>query len=87
VSVIISALGNYLKTQKKPERPVVAAAAVPPPPPVNRASFFLYIKDEVKGPFSPAQIKALLQVDSVTPASPCVPEGSQEWQTIADFIS
>lgn len=86
VTVIVSALSNYLKTQKKPERPAVSAAAAPPPPPISRASFFLYIKEEVKGPFSPAQIKALLQVDSVTPATPCIPEGSQEWQTIADFI-
>jgi hypothetical protein len=33
VSVIISALSNYLKTQNKPERPAVSVAAAPPPPP------------------------------------------------------
>lgn len=87
ISIIISALTNYLKTQKKPERPAASAAAVPPPPPTGAVSLFVYIKDQVKEPFSPSQIKALLQVDSVTPATPCCREGSQEWQTIADFVS
>jgi hypothetical protein len=87
VTVIISALSNYLKTQKKPVRPAVSGAAAPPPPPSATTSFFIYIKDEVKGPFSPAQINALLQVDSVTPTTPCIPEGSQEWRTVADFVS
>ena len=87
VTVIVSALSNYLRTQKKPVRPAVSEAAVPPPPPARALSFFIYIKDEVKGPFSAAQIKALLQVDSVTPTTPCIPEGSQEWQTVADFVS
>lgn len=88
VTVIVSVLSNYLRTQKKPVRPAVSEAAVPPPPPPASAlSFFICIKDEVKGPFSAAQIKALLQVDSVRPTTPCVPEDSQEWRTVADFVS
>src|SRR5439155_17260013 len=61
VTVIVSALSNYLRTQKKPVRPAISEAAVPPPPPARSLSFFIYIKDEVKGPFSAAQIKALLR--------------------------
>ncbi len=89
VRTIISALTNYLKTQKKPERPSPVQQAAPPPPlpPTKTVSFFIYVNDQVKGPFSAAQINALMQVDSVTPMTPCCPEGSQEWQTVADCIS
>jgi hypothetical protein len=88
VSLIITALTNYLKTQKKPERPrPIPQSATPPPPPIKTVSYYIYLNDQVKGPFSQAQIKALLQVDSATPATPCCPEGSEEWQTIGDLIT
>jgi hypothetical protein len=87
VSVIVSALSNYLKTQPKPTRPAVSGPEAPPPPPSSAPAYFVYIKDEVKGPFSATQIKALLQVDSITSATPCIQKGSQDWQTVADFVS
>lgn len=87
VSSIIAALTNYLKTQKKPERPQATSQQVAPLPPAKSVSFYIYLNDEVKGPFSVAQIKALLQVDSATPTTPCCLEGSEEWQTIGDLIT
>jgi hypothetical protein len=87
VSLIISALSNYLKTQKKPERPALVSQPAIPPPPTKKLSFFIYVNDQVKGPFSSAQINALMQMDSVTLTTPCCPEGSQDWQTVSDFIS
>ena len=86
VRLIISALSNYLKTQKKPERAApVTQPAIPPPPPRTK-SYFIYVSDQVKGPFSAVQISALMQMDSITPTTPCCPEGSQDWQTVADCI-
>jgi uncharacterized membrane protein (DUF485 family) len=55
----------------------------PMPPP----AFYLYLNEQVKGPFSSDQIKALLQVDSANPETPCCPEGVQEWQTIAALVN
>src|SRR5438552_3914407 len=49
MSVIISALSNYLKTQQKPVRPAASVPAAPPPPPSSTSAYFVYIKDEVKG--------------------------------------
>jgi hypothetical protein len=86
VSLIVSALTSYLKTQKKPER-LAAPQAAPPLPPTKTISFYLYLNEQVKGPFSAAQIKALLQVDSATLSTPCCPEGNQDWLTIADCIA
>lgn len=57
-----------------------------PRPPTKPVSFYIYMGDEVKGPFSFAQVEALLQVDSINSTTPCCAEGSQDWKTIADLI-
>jgi hypothetical protein len=84
ISLIIAALTAYLKSQKKPERPTPVVHPAIPPPPNETLSFFLYLNEQVKGPFSIAQINGFLQLDSVTPMTPCCPEGSQRWLTISD---
>jgi len=102
VSKIISALSSYLKSRYPKGQPKIArpsldeleAMAIPnpvplpprPPQPLQTDSYFLYINDEVKGPFSVSQINALLQVASVTHETQCCPQGTQEWRTIADFV-
>ena len=101
VSKIIAALSSYLKSQPKIARPsihdtslddlspvprIAVTSPVPRPPP-PKMSFFLYLNDEVKGPFSVSQIEALLQVASVTSETQCCPQGLEEWKTIADYIS
>jgi hypothetical protein len=84
VNAIIFALNDYLKTQPKPQKPAPSqpqppvASAAPPPPP----SLYVYLNNEVKGPFTADQLKALVSVGSVTPETPCCREGSQDWQTV-----
>ena len=57
-----------------------------PQPPSQTLSYYLYLNDQVKGPFSLLQIQGFLQVDSATPSTPCCPEGSDQWITIRDII-
>jgi hypothetical protein len=69
-----------------PPLPQIVPKPPPPPQSPQTDSYFLYINDEVKGPFSVSQINALLQVASVTSKTKCCPQGTQEWNTIADYI-
>jgi len=55
----------------------------PMPPP----SFYLHLNEQVQGPFSTDQIKALLQVGSAKPTTPCCAEGTQEWHTVGVLVS
>jgi len=54
--------------------------------PMPEPSFYLYLNEQVQGPFSNEQIKALLQVDSAKPTTPCCTEGAQEWQTVEELV-
>jgi hypothetical protein len=60
------------------------AIPVPPMPP---PSFYLYLNEQVQGPFSAEVIKALVQVDSAKSDTPCCAEGTQEWQTVEALVA
>jgi len=55
--------------------------------PMPEPSFYLYLNDQVKGPFSTDQIKTLLQADSAKADTPCCAEGTQEWQTVEALVA
>jgi hypothetical protein len=54
--------------------------------PMPPRSFYLYLNEQVQGPFSNEQIRALLQVDSAKPSTPCCTEGAIEWQTVEALV-
>jgi len=89
ISLIVSALSAYLKTQKKPEKaipPAQPSTPTPPPRPMKPVSFYVYVSDEVKGPFSATQLDALLKMKSITSTTPCCPEGSNDWRTVTECL-
>lgn len=59
------------------------AAPLPPPPP---ATFYIYLNDQVQGPFSHDQLQAILAVNTVSLDTSCCRLGTQEWLTIRSFI-
>ena len=66
----------------------------PPPPPQSRSSqatpsdraFFIYLADEVKGPFSADQLKALVAVSTINLDTQCCTQGTQDWFPIRNLI-
>jgi hypothetical protein len=71
---------EYVELAKK--RSQESSSVAPPSPPTT---FYVYLQDQVKGPFSREQIKALLDVASVSADTPCCLKDS-DWQTVASFI-
>jgi hypothetical protein len=55
----------------------------PMPPP----AYYLYLNNQVQGPFSTDQIKALVQVDTAKADTPCCAEGTQEWHTVKVLVA
>ncbi|GEM_PF-2331184 len=54
----------------------------PPPPQIPQAKYFLHLEDQVKGPFSKEQIRALLTVGTATLDTQCCKEGTTDWHTL-----
>jgi len=54
--------------------------------PMPPQSYYLYLNDQVRGPFTTEAVNVLLQADSAKPDTPCCAEGTQEWQTVATLI-
>jgi hypothetical protein len=42
--------------------------------------FYVYLREEVKGPYSREQLTALFETQTITPDRMCCLEGSGEWQ-------
>jgi hypothetical protein len=68
---------------RTPKKNAVAAPALSPP---TSSRFFLYLGDEVKGPYTPEQIHALRDTGAVTDQTQCCAEGSQQWIRCADEV-
>jgi hypothetical protein len=60
---------------------------VPPPPPKKVLSWYVYVGEQVKGPFSADQIKALSELNAVFRETPCCPLGSADWVTVGDWFN
>jgi hypothetical protein len=48
---------------------------------------YIFVDQEVKGPFTRSQIEALLQMQTVNYTTPCCEEGAKDWKTVADVIT
>jgi hypothetical protein len=57
-----------------------------PFPSMPALGYYLFLNEEIQGPFSEEQIKALVQVNSATKSTLCCVCGTEEWQTIAVLI-
>ena len=63
-----------------------------PAPPIGTTQpktpmLYIFVDQEVKGPFTRSQIEALLQMQTVNYATPCCEEGANDWKTVADVIT
>lgn len=50
-------------------------------------SLYVILNEEVKGPFTTDQLKALLSVNAITGETKCCHEGSDEWLSVAAYLS
>ena len=71
--------------------PAGSGDAAAPPPPVSAAQpktpiLYIFVDQEVKGPFTRSQIEALLQMQTVNYTTPCCEEGANDWKTVADVV-
>ena len=55
----------------------------PPPDPIGRR-FFVFIAEEVKGPYTVEQLQALHDASAITDGTLCCPEGTEDWQSYLD---
>ena len=49
--------------------------------------FYIHLQEQVKGPFSLEQLKALQDMQTISANTPCCYAGADKWQTVADCIS
>lgn len=63
-------------------RAIDRSHALPLPP----RSFYVHLPNGVKGPFSTEQLRALISVGTVSPATQCCIEGTQDWQPVSEFV-
>jgi hypothetical protein len=63
---------------KQAEAAVSPRTAVVPPPPER---LYLYLGNEIKGPYSLAQVELLRDAGTVTPETPICHEGAHEWSS------
>jgi hypothetical protein len=59
----------------------------PPPTPISSESFFIFLADEVKGPFTLEQLHALLQVATICSDTPCCKTGTEGWVPAQSILS
>ena len=61
------------------------AIVVPPPPPGSkpRLRCFVYLDDEVKGPFDRGQLKALIDAKQINGTTQGCLEGTESWQPLS----
>jgi hypothetical protein len=90
IAMIISTLSEYLKTQQKPQRiekglPTRAMTSATPPPPPSQ--FYIYVANEVKGPYTLSQLKALLDLRTIDSSTPCCHEGGENWIVVSDVLA
>jgi hypothetical protein len=71
-------------SQPAPAPSLPAAALSLPPRPPER--FFLYLNNEVKGPYLPTEIKVLCEVGTVNGSTPLCKEGAESWSTIESTL-
>jgi tetratricopeptide (TPR) repeat protein len=62
-----------------------------PAPPIGTTQpktpmLYIFVDQEVKGPFTRSQIEALLRMQTVNYATPCCEEGANDWKTVADVV-
>jgi hypothetical protein len=53
------------------------------PPPLR---FYVFVSEQVKGPYSVEQLQALRDASAIVDDTPCCPEGSETWSSYADTI-
>jgi len=61
---------------------------LPPEPPISafRDRFYVYLGNEVKGPFSVHQLQALKDTGMITSNTPCCAEGEEVWWDYSQVI-
>ncbi len=57
-----------------------------PFPSMPELTYYLFLNEEVQGPFSSEEIKAFVQGNSVTLSTSCCVCGTEEWQTVGILI-
>lgn len=66
--------------QTKPNSPTAKSSSIPPPLPISAApKYFVYLNEEVKGPYSREQLVALCDTGMVSAETQCCISGGQEW--------
>ena len=48
--------------------------------------FFVFLAEEVKGPYTLEQLQALRDASAITDDTPCCPDGAQEWKSYAQVM-
>jgi hypothetical protein len=68
-------------------QPPAPAPPRPTPAPAKTTPLYLYVDEELKGPYLADQIKGLLAENAITRETPCCHEGAPAWQTVADYVT
>ena len=63
---------------------VVASTPFSKPPPLPLSRFYIYIGDQVKGPYSREQLQALRDASAIADDTLCCAEGSEVWITYTE---
>lgn len=58
----------------------------PHPPQHQPVKLFLFIANEVKGPFSFEQIRGIITAGTATLETQCCKEGTEDWRSVSDFL-
>ena len=61
--------------------------ALPPPPAPPLTRYFVYIGDQVKGPYSREQLRALRDAAAIARETLCCLEGTEEWLSYSDAMA
>ncbi len=76
---------EYRVAESKAQAKVLAPWALSALPPRAAPKYFVFLNEDVKGPYTKSQLATLLDAGTITPETQVCPEGTEEWRFLSSL--